>query len=275
MIHNKINLLFLSLLTISSRATLREEPRDLVIFRQGGTKVTSTGHAHLHFQIDLGKPIRQVSALCETLRLSDERFGEHYTSYAITEDVCRLVHAELVGYTKMGNRMPERTERQKRQLLAAVGIAGIFMGLYSSYQVGELRSSVDANGKQIDAIVAHVSHMEQELAENSGHFEHLNVLVHDQWEALQHLKAATSRQGASLSFMIIMLHHHGNIRTAVQALLNHRLSPVVSPAQSLETSLLNLTSLVEARGYRLLAQSGELISSLIIFFFFKNHLAPN
>lgn len=247
-----------------------------VVFRYEGQVVAKLGYLHLHLNIDVVKPIEQLTALeillqaciAEVDRLVNASFTydqlfdtpiamerETYKNQLIT--VQRL-RSDLETVRSLGEAPQEDFVRQQRKLMAfgLLGfVASTFMGIFTQIELEMIRNRMDSQENRITEIVHDIDDIHLRMSQHSKHIATIENLLDHHTLVISTIQRSVGRQALIASLVQNAMVHTNNVMSATQSIFNKRLSPLIMQPNAMGTALSEIREEARKQGFQLLAKT--------------------
>jgi hypothetical protein len=238
-------------------------PQQLVAFQSVGKLIHTRGYAHLRFNIDLEKPMRQIGDFAAALgqqmqRDWDKKEAEKRRSTIFVQTMhLHNLEYRLQDMLKMDDPEVFREalhglSRDKRFVeLLQLGW-GVFMGVYNQMQMAELRDQLSTLQRTQTAIIRQVDTHGQRLNNHAAHLSVLDELTELISNRTFELSRDLAQSELTTSLFTIAQGHVTDITSAVEAAMAQRASVLLAPLSTVAAALRELDASARSMGYELL-----------------------
>jgi hypothetical protein len=235
----------------------------LLAFQSVGKMVHTRGYAHLHFQIDLERPIAQLEAFITQMGNAREdatyNYGEgsnYHKPIHINAELVQELRGRLRDLARLDDPianflLPAHTDHlrlAKRQLGLLMGGIGVFMGFYAESQVAELRDQMNLQRDTQSAIIHQVDIMGQRLNQQAAHMYMLDEMAGQLFNKTTFLGLALAHESTTNALVSMAIKHVRDLEIAVEAAMDHRASIVLAPLTTVAESLANVSAVARNMG---------------------------
>jgi hypothetical protein len=232
-------------------ATLQQ----LVAFQSMGKMIHTQEYTHLWFQIDLTGP----SALDEqtTSYYRDNSGANWHLTIDLQKQHLEVLLWQLKDLWNMDN--PEAL-REVHNLTVCIkwslaplqlGV-GVFMGVYNTYQMGQLHEQILALQRSQEAIIHQVDKHGQCLNEHAWHIGILDELVQEARNSTHHLSLDLMHNALTTMLVQLVQAHVADITMTIEVAMAQRASTLLAPLDMVARALNDLDIVATQRGYELL-----------------------
>jgi hypothetical protein len=250
-----------------------------VVFSYQGKIVPDMGYLHIHLNIDLAKPLQQLTSLSGLLTRMVGEFDEIGLPVPRSERPHHILLEEMMlrNYQAMAFKLIDDIKtinelgnpandveaaahaRNKRSLINAIGfflkLTGSFMGVFKTSEINQLRQRMASHENKVNEIIHDVADIKQTMATHSRHIETLETLVADHEVRLDNLERSSARTALIQSIMADATNHVNHISEATQTMLMHRLSPHLLRPADMKDALSQITTHANAQGFQVMAKT--------------------
>ena len=233
-----------------------------VTFSHLGVMPNGFGHAHVAFHINvsvnhdlLERGIQMVMRYHD--RVASDTLGHNSARAA---RAVRKLH-RMAALRRQIETTPEWTKtvtgdrRERRQVLAAIGVANFGLSIYNRLELVQLKEEMKESQHQRSAIIHEVDHLQQSMTANSRTVQKLAKLTN---RTIQRIDTELGYWREEEDIMEIATEIEDRARfliNIIRALLNRRLDPAIMAESDFRTVLLDTEKAAKDRGYVLLTTS--------------------
>ena len=234
-----------------------------VTFSHLGVMPNGFGHAHVAFHINVTvNRILVERGFYMLLRYHERVSGDapHSARAARAARAMRKIQ-KMEKLRSQIEMAPEWTRtvtgdrRERRQVLAAIGVANFGLSIYNRLELVQLKKEMTESEHQRSAIIHEVDHLQQSMTANSLAMKHLANITERTIYRL-HTELGYWREEEDIMEIADEIEERARfLLNIIRALLNRRLDPAIMAESDFRTVLLETEQAAKDKGYVLLVTS--------------------
>ena len=238
-----------------------------VTFSHLGVMPNGFGHAHVAFHINVSANQDLVDRGIYMLMRYHERLSQDQPNGARAARAMRKL-GKMARIKSQIEMSPEWTrtvtgdKRERRQVLAAIGVANFGLSIYNRLELVQLKKEMTESEHQRSAIINEVDHLQQSMTANSQTMKKLANLT-DRTIHRIHNELGYWRQEEDIMEVADEIEERARfLLNGIRALLIRRLDPAIMAENDFRTVLLDTEQAAKDKGYVLLVTSvAEMLQS--------------